>query len=180
MAWTVPKTWVTAEMVTAAMLNTYVRDNLTAIRDQVSSKMRRSSAAANQSIPNTTETRVSFDTVDWDTVGTIADTTNNRLNFPISGKYVIGCGLRWTSNANGHREIKMWYHDSVANTNVCIDHDASEAVSSLLPVLSTDTVFDCKAGDYVYLTGWQNSGGALTILQQDVVDPAIYCAKEGI
>jgi hypothetical protein len=74
----------------------------------------------------------------------------------------------------------MWYHDSVANTNVCIDHDASEAVSSLLPVLSTDTVFDCKAGDYVYLTGWQNSGGALTILQQDVVDPAIYCAKEGI
>ena len=29
MAWTSPRTWVTAELVTAALLNTHVRDNLT-------------------------------------------------------------------------------------------------------------------------------------------------------
>lgn len=31
MTWTAPKTWATAEVVTAAMLNTHVRDNLLAI-----------------------------------------------------------------------------------------------------------------------------------------------------
>ena len=28
MAWTAPNLWVTGQMVTAALLNTYVRDNL--------------------------------------------------------------------------------------------------------------------------------------------------------
>ena len=31
MAWTVPRTWVTGEQVTAALMNTHVRDNLLAI-----------------------------------------------------------------------------------------------------------------------------------------------------
>lgn len=31
MAWTAPRTWVTGELVTAALLNTHLRDNLTAI-----------------------------------------------------------------------------------------------------------------------------------------------------
>jgi hypothetical protein len=33
MAWTSPRTWVAAEVVTAALLNTHVRDNLKAIGD---------------------------------------------------------------------------------------------------------------------------------------------------
>jgi len=33
MAWTAPRTWVTGEVVTAAMMNTHVRDNLLAIHD---------------------------------------------------------------------------------------------------------------------------------------------------
>lgn len=33
MAWTVPRTWVAAEVVTAALLNTHLRDNLKALGD---------------------------------------------------------------------------------------------------------------------------------------------------
>lgn len=33
MAWTVPRTWVASETVTAALMNTHVRDNLKAIGD---------------------------------------------------------------------------------------------------------------------------------------------------
>lgn len=32
MAWTSPRTWVAAELVTAALLNTHLRDNLNAIQ----------------------------------------------------------------------------------------------------------------------------------------------------
>src|SRR5580765_7176661 len=33
MPWTAPRTWVTSEIVTAAMMNTHIRDNLLAIHD---------------------------------------------------------------------------------------------------------------------------------------------------
>lgn len=33
MAWTAPRTWVVGEVVTASIMNTHVRDNLTALRD---------------------------------------------------------------------------------------------------------------------------------------------------
>ena len=32
MAWTAPRTWVTAEVVTGAVMNTHVRDNLRALK----------------------------------------------------------------------------------------------------------------------------------------------------
>mgnify|MGYP001592239233 CR=1 FL=1 len=31
MAWTAPRTWVTSELVTAAIMNTHIRDNLLAL-----------------------------------------------------------------------------------------------------------------------------------------------------
>ena len=31
MAWTTPRTWVAGELVTASIMNTHVRDNLTAL-----------------------------------------------------------------------------------------------------------------------------------------------------
>jgi hypothetical protein len=33
MAWTAPRTWVAGEVITAAMLNTHIRDNLTVLAD---------------------------------------------------------------------------------------------------------------------------------------------------
>ncbi len=33
MAWTTPRTWVTGELVTAAMLNAHVRDNFNVVRE---------------------------------------------------------------------------------------------------------------------------------------------------
>ena len=36
MAWSTPRTWVTGELVTAALLNSYVRDNQNALHDGAS------------------------------------------------------------------------------------------------------------------------------------------------
>ena len=35
MAWTAPRTWVVAEIVTASVMNTHVRDNLLALSQHV-------------------------------------------------------------------------------------------------------------------------------------------------
>lgn len=180
MAWTTPKTWVTAEMVTAAMLNLYVRDNLAHVRDQVSARIRRAQASAAQSIPNAVGTRVDMDTIDYDTGG-LVDLVNDRINIPISGKYLIGGGARFPiTTPAGHKEVRTTYHDSVANTDFRVDLDGSEVATGVAPALSTDTVFDCKAGDYVYLSVYQNSGAAQNLGALDACDPVLYIAKLGI
>ena len=38
MAWTSPRTWVTGETVTAALMNTHVRDNMTALKAAVGTR----------------------------------------------------------------------------------------------------------------------------------------------
>jgi hypothetical protein len=180
MPWTTPKTWVTAEMVTAAMLNLYVRDNLKDVRDQVSARIRRAQASAAQSIPNAVDTRVDMDTIDWDTGG-IVDLANDRINIPTSGKYLIGGGARFLIiPVGGHKEVRVMYHDSVANTDVRMDVDGSEVVAGVAPALSTDTIYDCKAGDYVFLNVYQNSGSAQNLGALDSCDPVLYLAREGI
>ncbi len=71
MAWTSPRTWNAGETVTAALMNTHVRDNLNwlgndaprcgALRD------------TNQSIPNNTLTTISYTGVDEFDVGAMHD-----------------------------------------------------------------------------------------------------------
>ena len=180
MPWMTPRTWVTSEMVTAALLNTYLRDNLQFARDQVAARIHRSAAAGNQSISNAADNRVDMDTIDFDTTGTIVDLANDRLTFPVAGKYIVGANARFVANATGHRELRIYYHDSVANVDVRVDLDGSEAVTGMAPVMSTDTIFDCKAGDYVYLAVWQNSTAALNLIVLEPADPVLYIAREGI
>jgi hypothetical protein len=167
-------------MVTAAMLNTYVRDNLQSVRDQVACRIHRSAAAGVQSIPNNAELRIDMDTIDFDTTGTIADLANDRLMIPVSGKYVIGGNGRFAVATGGHREIRIYYHDTVANLDTRVTFDGSEGAAGVAPCLSMDTTFDCKAGDYVYFTMYQNQGAALNMTVLEPSDPCIYLFREGI
>jgi len=46
MAWTTPRTWVTRELVTAAIMNAHVRDNLSALKSPPSQTILRSNGAS--------------------------------------------------------------------------------------------------------------------------------------
>lgn len=51
MAWTTPRTWVTSEVVTAALMNTHLRDNLNYLKNQVAAHFMLSAASV---IPSAT------------------------------------------------------------------------------------------------------------------------------
>jgi len=87
MGWTAPFTAVTGVLVTAAQLNASYRDNLNFLNSTPGCRLRR---AANQSINNTTDTAISWDTEDLDTDGFIT-TPSTTITIPagLDGRYAI-------------------------------------------------------------------------------------------
>ena len=177
MAWSTPRTWVTGEMVTAALMNTYARDNLVSLRDQVACKIRRAGVAV--SCANGVDQTVDMDVTDFDSGG-MADLTNNWIVFPVSGKYVVGASLRFLAAGAGSRWLRIFYKDNTALTATRIIGVASEGYAASATAMTAQGVYDCKAGDAVYLVAFQNSGAALNYTPTVPTDPCLYVAREGI
>jgi hypothetical protein len=178
MPFTTPRTWVVGEMVNAALLNTYIRDNLQFLHDEMACRVTRTGAA--QSIPNAAFTTIDLDTTDFDTSpgSAMVDLVNNRINFLVSGKYLIGAILQYASNSTGVRSMRVTYRDTVANSIIAFLRTSVEPTG--LATTYGEGMFDCKAGDYIYLEAYQDSGAALTALTLIGLCPLLYCVRKGI
>ncbi len=161
--WTTPRTWVTAETVTAAQLNNHVRDNLDFLHSKDRVHVYR--AAAEGTIDSTWEplnwTSESFDT------NTMHDnaTNNSRLKCNSDGVYLCVFKINFDSDTDGIRkamirknaagsdtggtDLGTWVEDGLASGNTTV------AGSRLVPMNSTD---------YVELFAYQTAGNPLDVL----------------
>lgn len=113
--------------------------------------------SGNQSISNNTTTALTFDSERWDTDGIHSTSSNtSRLTCTRAGKHLIVGHVRWALNTTGMREIGIRLNGATflavldATPNASFDH-----------VMVVTTIWDMAVGDYVELTTYQNSGGAL-------------------
>src|SRR6185312_17261357 len=100
---TVPilRTWVAGELVTAAYMNTNVRDAGNFLLATPTFQGRQS---ISQSMPNLTNTAVLFDTEIIDSDNVHSTTTNTSRYTPLTpGYYQFGGGVGWTLNTTGVR-----------------------------------------------------------------------------
>jgi hypothetical protein len=106
-AWTTPRTWVAGETVTAALLNTHVRDNMNAIDPTVvgTGPARigaRATTAATQAIATTTVTTLTGGTSAWTASedsggfvsGTVGTTTPITIPAGKDGLYLCGVEIK--------------------------------------------------------------------------------------
>lgn len=125
----------------------------------------------NQSIPDSTYTNVSFDTVendDWNCWDLSPNPT--RLVVPVTGRYVLSGAVVFAANNTGHREIRFRKNGTTelyANTFQPVSNSVESHV-----VCSTPTVPLTK-NDYIELQVWQSSSGSLNILGTDDVKPSL-------
>lgn len=116
--------------------------------------------SANQSIPNATETVLTFDTETFDTDAYHDNSTNSgRLTVPVgkAGYYSIYFCIQWDVNATGDREVSLYINGTA--TGLCGSNQAGDA--TLYTFLTGTTTYYLAEGDYVQLTGYQDRGGAL-------------------
>lgn len=156
MAVPVPRTWSVGDAITAARLND-VRDALNFLLQPPRCRVYNS---ANISIPDATNTGLTFDTerFDNDTMHSTVSSTG-RITFTTAGIYEVGANVLFDSNATGVRELFIALGASVTIANMKVDASATEGVS-----LSVVTEYSFSAGQYIEAVVRQNSGGALNVV----------------
>lgn len=117
----------------------------------------RISKNAQQNIANNTLTAITFQTAEKDTPAGFADTANNRLVIPTTGRYYVEAQLRWASAAGGDRWLGLALNGSYfkgAGTPTSV-------ASTISGFVAVSFRYDFTAGDALTASGLQNSGAAL-------------------
>jgi hypothetical protein len=118
-----------------------------------------------QSLADGVRTAVAFDVEAFDIGNTHDNVTNNtRLTVPVGGDgvYFLTANIEFTANAMGVRAAQLRKNGTDALTQVI-----TAAVSGEPTVVQVITIAPLVASDYVELMGYQTSGGALDVGDDD-------------
>lgn len=160
MAWTTPKTWATNEVVTAANMNTHVRDNVTFLGSPPSCAVYNSASVL---VAHNTFTVMLANTELWDT-DTMHSTSSNtsRITATTAGRYQLNVSMRFGVNTAGSRAIAYKVNGgSEIQLAAC-----PAATAGIETVLSGSAMIVMAATDYVESVSYQNTGGNLDIILQ--------------
>lgn len=157
MVWTAPRTWVDAEVATAALFNTYIRDNMAALRNG-NLQYCKLFLGTSPSIPNNVFTTLSWTDVAFQ-VGTVWSAVNpTRLVAPIDGIYLVAANIEWRSVNVGMRAVSV-----VRNAPALqIDLQRQDADANFARI-SGMTFVQLVAGNYVEIRVFQDRGSSLTV-----------------
>lgn len=120
----------------------------------------RFSHSTNQSIPDTTQTLLNFDTERFDTDAFHSNTVaNTKITIPFDGVYTVSAGIEWAGNATGRRRVALQL-----NAGSFIASQSDQALADATAHRQTvTTTWSFVAGDFVQVSVVQTSGGNLNV-----------------
>jgi hypothetical protein len=163
-AWTTPATFTTGNVLTAAQLNTNVRDNTNYLFDQPMALLERTS---NLSVANAVGSTVNYDTTVLSSPGITITATSGKFTPTFAGTYQAWANHVWAGSAVGSRESGIV--DTSSNNSIAYEiipgsgSRNGTSISGISGVLNGTTHF-------LQLNVGQNSGGALNILAASTAD----------
>lgn len=119
-------------------------------------------AAAGQSIPNNTNTTVTWATAIYDTDSLFSLATPTVLTINTKGKYLCITGIEWATSGVGERTVRI--RRIRADTSIVLGQvsDIQHAAGGIR-IQIVSTIYQFNVGDTVYTRVAQQSGGALLI-----------------
>jgi hypothetical protein len=151
------RTWVTGEVVTAAFMNSNIRDAGNFFLSWPVFEGRQTVA---QSIANASFVPITFDTEDIDTDNGHSTSTNtSRYTGQTQGRFQISGAIGYAANATGRRATGLSLNGAPINGG----QTASPAttINDAEYPTRTKTMFLNGSTDYVEIVAYQESGGAL-------------------
>lgn len=121
----------------------------------------------NQSIPDVTNTALTFTTVVFDYLQFFSLTTPTRLTIRTPGIYLMNGAVQFAANATGTRGIAIRLN-GVTYLRTIIE----SAFATYPACVEAITSYPLVAGDYIEFMAFQSSGGALNSLNSGVEAPA--------
>ena len=126
---------------------------------------------ASQSIPATTFTKITFDTIDYD-VGGLADvSTNNRIDIQRSGKYIVTASARSASVLNNGDAFIVGVN--VNGTGAFSGFDRQGYSSNRDMIVRGTDILDLEAGDYIEVSVYhEGTTASFTTMNLSVAEVA--------
>ena len=155
--WTDPKTWLIEELLRAADLNTYLRDNLTYLHDAPACSVR---LTANQSVADGTDHTISWDESPWDSHGDMTDIAGAPSTITITrdGLYIVDVNALWDDSTDSGKRALFMY----------VNSDPAPRRGIQIPAVSPTEMgrtwlTNLAAGDSFVIKARQLSGAALNL-----------------
>lgn len=177
MPWTTPRTWVAGSAVTAAELNTDVRDNTDYLYDTLTTHGLTSDTTPQPiksggygvnlytgtdiNCADATDVAVGFDSEEWDDASFHSTSSNtSRVTIPTGGdgRYLINVYTSFESNSSGRREV--WFEKNAATEYSRVRLPAAQGAATSM---SATIELALVAGDFVQVRVRQNSGSTLQV-----------------
>lgn len=136
-----------------------VSENFRNYQDLVMYEQARVYSSVNNTIADSTETPLTFDSVRWDTDSCFSLGSPTKLTINHAGNYSVGCNVRWTGDATGIRRARITLNGA---TDIASSSDDPDSVAVTNLNLGCDWQF--SVGDYVEVNVRQTSGGPLDVL----------------
>lgn len=146
---------MTAEVETAAIFNTHLRDNLSFLYTPPTCQVSDASFSHNSS---GNWLSVDYATENWDT-DTIHDnaTNNTRLTAKTAGRYQVFAFGQWDTNTTGDRFLRIRKNGATVNL---LEERVTPTANGNPHILAGELAL--AVNDYIELQAWQNSGGTRT------------------
>lgn len=163
------KTWAANDVLTAADMNTYVRDGA----QQQTCRANNSGAI---SVANASWTLMTFDSERFDVDG-MHNTSSNTGRFVAqrTGIFAFGCGLRFASNATGYRLIQARLNSGGSGSGGTeLAQSSANPISGTYTQMTLNSIYTLTAGDYVEFFAFQNSGSALNVEASSNTSPEAW------
>lgn len=158
MSYTTPATFVAGNVLTAAQLNTNIRDNIAwAATDSPAARAYRNSL---QSVTTGVSADITFDQERFDNAAVHSTAVNtNRFTVPTggAGKYVLGATVFAAANASA----SVWQTYLLINGVTACGRVTPKFDATLVSGATLMTVYSMAVADYMTLTIDQASGGAV-------------------
>lgn len=133
-------------------------------------------------IPSATLTQVPFDTMIYDTTGTMASLTGDAIIAPVKGVYIVGGTLAYGDGVSdgpaGDAQLALILHPTVGS-DVFIAFDQVFTSTGQPKALNVETVKHFNAGDRVQLFTSQDDGSTKQFIATTDARPALWMALVG-
>lgn len=111
-----------------------------------------------QSIPNSTETAISWDGETYDPFGMHEGVTNpSRMTVAVPGRYLVVVVAKFATNASGDRSLRLFKNGAIVTYVTDRANSAGSSYKSFTYVL------ELAASDYIEIYAHQTSGTALDL-----------------
>jgi hypothetical protein len=177
MAYTTDRTWVTGEVVTAALMNTYVRDNVKWL--STDKPMVRCYNTANLTSTTGVVLTLTYNTNRFDNASMHSITSlTNRITVSTAnaGKYLVGMSVQWTASIAG--DYRAHVLRITGTTNIGYDVKPPGGTNGFAG--GNVTALWNLSNDYFDSAVQQNSGGNLDVTGGGGSSPEFWAVWVGI